>query len=218
MSQTILVIGNKNYSSWSLRGWLALRKSGAVFEDRLLHLDTPEFFDEIGDLSPASKVPVLWHGERCIWDSLAIAEYANDVFAGGSMLPSNPQDRGWARAICAEMHAGFTHIRNDMPMNIRASGRQVEMTAGLERDIGRVFSIWQECRAAHADKGPWLFGEFSIADAMYAPVAMRFPTYGVALPPVAQAWSDTLRADSAMQEWIAAALEETDIVEADEAG
>jgi glutathione S-transferase len=218
VSQTTLVIGNKNYSSWSLRGWLAVKKSGVEFEERLLHLDTAEFFDEIADLSPVRKVPVLWHGGRCIWDSLAIAEYANEVFAGGTMLPADPQERGWARAICAEMHSGFNELRSAIPMNIRASGRKVEMTPALEKDIGRAFTIWQDCREAHADKGPWLFGEFSIADVMYAPVAMRLPTYGIELPPVAQAWFDTLRGDPAMQEWIAAALEETEIVEADEAG
>jgi glutathione S-transferase len=218
VSQTILVIGNKNYSSWSLRGWLALRKSGAVFEESLLQLDTQAFVDAIGDLSPARTVPALWHDGRCIWDSLAIAEYANEVFADGTLLPENRQDRGWARSVCSEMHSGFPALRKAMPMNIRASGRQVEITPALETDIQRVLQIWQECRAAHVGIGPWLFGEFSIADAMFAPVAMRFSTYGVDLPDSAQRWCDTLRADPVMQEWIEAALQETEIVEADEAG
>ncbi len=218
MTRPILIIGNKNYSSWSLRGWLAMRKSGANFEERLLHLDTDEFFDEIGDLSPTGRVPVLWHGERCIWDSLAIAEYANEVFADGRMLPADAALRGKARALCAEMHAGFNALRNAMPMNLRARDRQAPMTPELEHDIGRAFSIWQSCREAHAGAGPWLLGEFSLVDVMYAPLVLRLPTYNVALPELAQQWLQTLLDDPAMSEWLEAAALETEIVEADEAG
>jgi glutathione S-transferase len=218
MSKPLLVIGNKNYSTWSLRGWLAMRKSGADFDERLLLLDTHQFTDEIGDLSPTARVPVLWHESRCIWDSYAIAEYANEYFAGGTLWPDDPAIRGWARAICAEMHSGFTALRNAMPMNLRAKGRVVPVDHQLQTDINRIFSIWRECRSAHSAKGPWLFGSFSIADVMYAPVAMRFPTYGVELPDIAQDYLTTLLTDPAMVEWIDAALAETEIVEPDEAG
>lgn len=218
MTKPLLVIGNKNYSSWSLRGWLPLRKAGVDFDERWLPLDTAEFADEIPDLSPTHRVPVLWHEARCIWDSMAIGEYVNDVFVQGRFLPADSGQRAWARSINAEMHAGFTALRNALPMNLRASGRTVARTREIDSDISRIVSLWTECREAHADQGPWLFGAFSLADAMYAPVALRFPTYGIELPPVAAAYQSTVLEDADIKAWTAAALTETERVEADEAG
>ncbi|MGD8429687.1 MAG: glutathione S-transferase family protein [Ectothiorhodospiraceae bacterium] len=213
-----LVVGNRNYSSWSLRGWLALRKSGAEFETVRLALDTPTFAEEIRRYSPAGLVPVLRHGEHTIWDSLAIAEYANEVFANGALWPANPQTRGWARSVSAEMHSGFFKVRGAMPMNCRATGRRVENTAELQTEVDRIQAIWDECRTAFANDGPWLFGRFSIADAMYAPVVSRFITYGVALTPAARDYADAVLADPDMSEWMAAGREESEVLEREEVG
>lgn len=216
MAQPLLVIGNKNYSSWSLRGWLALRKSGADFREKRLPLDTPEFEREIGELSPSRRVPTLHDGELCIWDSLAIAEYANERWAGGGLLPAQASERALARAYMAEMHAGFSALRARMPMNCRATGRQVEIDEDLQANIDRIFAIWSEC--LQRSGGPWLFGEFSLVDAAYVPVALRFCTYGVEGPPPVQAYVATVLADPDVAAWVEAGKSETEVVEADEAG
>lgn len=218
MTLPLLVIGNKNYSTWSLRPWLALRKAGVEFEERRLPLDTPEFFEEIPDLSPTRRVPVLWHRARCIWDSLAICEYVNEEFSKGALLPDDSADRAWARSVCAEMHSGFGALRSALPMNLRARGRKVVVDHAIGEDINRIASLWTECRQAHASQGPWLFGRFSLADAMFAPVALRFPTYSIELPEVAAQYQEHCMADPDLLHWIKAAGTETEIVEADEAG
>lgn len=218
MTRPLLVIGNKNYSSWSLRAWLALCKAGLQFDERRLPLDTPEFREEIPDLSPTHRVPVLWHRARCIWDSLSICEYANEEFCSGGLLPLDVGARAWARSISAEMHTGFGELRNSLPMNLRARGRQVKITPVLQEDINRIASLWTECREAHGADGPWLFGTFTIADAMYAPVALRFPSYGIELPGLAAEYQATVIGDADVEHWIAAALKESEIVDADEAG
>ncbi len=216
MSKPLLVIGNKNYSSWSLRGWLALRKSGADFEELRLPLDTEEFAQRIGELSPTGRVPVLHDGELRIWDSLAIAEYANERWAGGSLLPADAPARAHARAVMAEMHAGFLELRARMPMNCRAEQRRILIDAALQADIDRVCSLWASCLAQYG--GPWLFGGFSLADVMYAPVAIRFSNYQVELPEAALGYRATVFADPDIQAWMDAGRAEPEIVEADEAG
>ncbi len=218
MSRILLVIGNKNYSSWSLRGWLSLRKSGVEFEERRLPLDTPGFQEEIADLSPTRRVPVLWHDAHCVWDSLAIAEYANEQFAAGGLWPADIRQRALARAVSAEMHSGFGTLRSRMPMNCRAENRSLEMGAELEDEISRILSIWTECRQANTENGDWLFGRFSIADAMYAPVALRFHSYNIDLPAVAEDYVAAIREDPDIAAWIRAAVEESEIIEADEVG
>ena len=211
MSGPLLVIGNKNYSSWSLRGWLPLRKAGIGFDERRLPLDTTP-----SPMRAEPKPPALWDGEHCVWDSLAIGEYVNERWADGKLLPSDPGERALARAFIAEMHSGFMTLRSCMPMNCRAVGRQVEPSAPLQADIDRIFAIWNEC--LERSGGPWLFGAFSLADAAYAPVALRFRTYGVDCPAPAQGYVDTVVADPDVAEWIRAGCEETEVVEADEAG
>ena len=218
MEKVTLVIGNKNYSSWSLRAWLTLRKAGVEFEERRLPLDTAQFAEDIGDYSPSAKVPALRDGSLCVWDSLAICEYINERWAQGALWPQQLQQRAWARAISAEMHAGFPALRQQMPMNCRASDRRVPMAAELQRDISRIMGIWRECREAAGGSGPWLFGSFSIADAMYAPVALRFYTYGIEMPDSVHSYVETVRQDHDVGEWIGAACEELEIVEAGEAG
>jgi glutathione S-transferase len=218
MSQPRLVIGNKNYSSWSLRAWLCLRKCNVEFEEVLIPLDTPEFKARIGDYSPTGRVPVLSHEGRAIWDSLAICEYLNEAFAGGSLWPQDLASRSLGRCMVAEMHSGFMAFRSEMPMNCRALNRRVPMNESLQQDIDRLCSLWTIALADHAEIGPWLLGEFSIADAMFAPVVMRFRNYGVQLPAVVQAYCDHVLADEDMQVWVGQALQETWVVEADEAG
>jgi glutathione S-transferase len=222
MTEIQLVLGNKNYSSWSLRAWLCLRKCAVNFEEVLLPLDTPEFKERISNLSPTGRVPVLWHEGRPIWDSLAICEYANEAFAGGSLWPDNLASRGLGRSMVAEMHSSFMHLRNEMPMNCRANNRHVPMNDDLQADINRVCTLWTAALTAHHKLGPWLLGEFSIADAMFAPVVMRFRnydvSYGVEVPEQVQDYCDHLLADADMQAWVGEALKETWIVVADEAG
>lgn len=218
MNKPLLVIGNRNYSSWSLRAWLALAKSGVDFDIKRLALDTPQFHAEIGRYSPSRRVPVLVHGGFRVWDSLAIAEYVNEVFAAGRLWPRDVVARGHARAVSAEMHSGFMALRTQMPMNCRATGRRVPMTPELERDIERVGAIWQACRTGFGQGGPWLYGAFTIADAMYAPIIFRLRTYCVALTGEADVYATTVLGDGDVRGWTEQAALEPETVEADEAG
>jgi glutathione S-transferase len=218
MSNVQLVIGNKNYSSWSFRAWLCLRKSGTDFDELLLPLDTDEFEEKIGDFSPTRKVPVLWDDGLCIWDSLAICEYANERFANGALWPSDTYSRSLGRSMVSEMHGGLTELRNKLPMNCRASERVVELDRALQADIDRVFSLWGDSLTCHVDKGPWLLGEFSIADAMFAPVVMRLRSYVVPVPDDIQRYCEHVLSDPDVQLWLEGAGQESWIVEADEAG
>jgi glutathione S-transferase len=213
-----LVIGNRNYSSWSLRAWLALQKSGVSFETVVLPLDTPEFEEKIGDYSPTRRVPVLWHEGRCIWDSLAIGEYVNEQFAGGSLWPLDAASRGMGRAMAAEIHSGFPYLRNKMPMNCRARNRQVPVDRALGADIERIWTLWSDALSAHADAGPWLLGGYSLADAMFAPVVLRFRTYGVAPPRDIELYCRAVLGDPDLQPWLEAAREESWVIDAEEVG
>ena len=217
MAELKLVIGNRNYSSWSLRAWLVLAKAGVSFEEILLPLDTPEFADEITQYSPSGRVPVLWDDGLCVWDSLAIAEYVNEQYAGGRLWPEDSTSRAMGRSLAAEMHSGFNALRNELPMNIR-SRRRVEGSEDLAKDLDRLFVLWGDALACHADEGSWLLGQFSIADAMFAPVVQRLLGYGVEVPEDLQAYVALMDGDEDMQRWKAEALKETWIVEADEAG
>jgi len=218
MNKVQLVIGNKNYSSWSLRAWLCLKKSGAQFDELLLPLDTPEFEEKIAEYSPSRRVPVLWDGDHYIWDSLAICEYINERFAGGLLWPEDSVSRALGRSMAAEMHSGFTELRKKLPMNCRAHNRVVEMDSALQADLDRIFCLWRDSLENHNDRGPWLLGEFSIVDAMFAPVVLRLGTYNIAIPADLQPYCERLRSDPEIQLWIGDALEEPWIVEADEAG
>lgn len=212
----LLVIGNKNYSSWSLRAWIAVAKTGLPFKETLLQLDTPEFYEEIAKINPALKVPTLVDGEQIVWDSLAICEYLNEHYYDGRAWPQDKAQRTLARCIANEMHSGFTHVRNAMPMNIRAN-RKIEMNDDIQKDIERIDQIWSECMHAQPQQG-WLFGQWSIADAMFLPVVFRFKTYGVDLSEAAKAYMEFALQDKDVQRWVSDALKETEIVEADEAG
>jgi len=213
-----LVMGNRNYSSWSLRAWLCLRKSGISFEEVVLPLDSAEFEESIGDYSPTRRVPVLWDDGQCIWDSLAICEYANDNFCDGALWPRDAHSRGLGRAMAAEMHSGFHQLRSKLPMNCRARNRYVPIDDALQADIDRVFSLWGDSLVSHADVGPWLLGRYSIADAMFAPVVIRFLNYGVTLPVDIVPYCEHVLSDPDLIAWCEKAQSEEWIVEADEAG
>ncbi len=216
MAAFILVVGNKNYSSWSLRGWLAARLAGIEFEEHLVRLSEPGSHAELLSHSPAAKVPILKHGARVVWDSLAIIEYLAEQRPQAGLWPADPDARALARSIAAEMHAGFAALRRHMPMNLRKHLPGRGQGPGVAADIARIDQIWQDCRRRFGAGGPFLFGEPCAADAMYAPVATRFRTYGVALAPLAQAYADAVLAWPAVLEWQAAALEEPWVLAEDE--
>ncbi len=201
-----LVIANKNYSSWSLRGWLALKTTGAAFEEIIVPLRVPETRELMMRHSPSGKAPCLIDGEIVVWESLAIIEYLAEKFPDAGLWPSETGARAYARAISSEMHGGFMVLRKAMPMNIRESlpgyGMSLE---GVQADINRVESIWRDARSRYGAGGDFLFGAFSAADAMYAPIALRFKTYGVTLGESAAAYIDALLAHPPLAEWIAAA-------------
>jgi glutathione S-transferase len=207
MSQLHLIIGNKNYSSWSLRPWILLKQLGVPFRETLLALDEPGFKSEVGRYSPSGRVPVLLDGELAMWDSLAICEYVAEITGRG--WPSERAARAIARSICAEMHSGFTNLRVQWPMNARARNRRTPMTPSLEADIDRVDEIWSDCRRRFGKSGgPWLFGDYTIADAMYSPVVLRFNTYGAQLSEPARWYVATALESPALQEWVLAAKHE----------
>ena len=210
-----LYIGNKNYSSWSLRGWLATKLSGAPFEEVMVALSssgTPNPANRA--FSPTARVPCLHDGAIVVWDSLAIAEYLAERHPG--MWPADAAIRAWARSICAEMHSGFSALRNEMPMCIRERVDIRPWSPSLERDIARVNEIWNESRRRFAKGGAYLCGAFSVADVFYAPVAYRFRTYEVNPDGDAGSYVTALLAHPMLKEWEAAALKETAIIEADE--
>ena len=211
-----LIIGNKNYSSWSLRSWLLLRETGIEFDEHRIVLDTETAAAEIREFSAAGKVPVLQLDGLTVWDSLAIAETVAERWPSKRLWPADADARAHARSISAEMHAGFDVLRASMPMNCRAMGRRVALPDELTADIDRVIAIWSDCR--HRYGGDWLFGEFSIADAMYAPVVLRFRTYGINLPESANFYPQRLLQSAAMQEWLAAAESEIEVIDAEEKG
>lgn len=206
MPELTLVIGNKNYSPWSLRPWMLLKQLGLEFTEVLVRLDTPEFKDEIARHGPSGRVPVLRHGNLTIWDSLAICEYIAELAGRG--WPVDREARAVARSVCAEMHSGFTNLRMEWPMNARARNRRPLMTPGLETDIDRIDEIWMDCRRRFGAGGPWLFGEYTIADAMYAPVVLRFNTYRAQISDMARWYIATALENAALQEWVRAAQEE----------
>jgi len=207
-----LVIGNKNYSSWSMRPWLVLAAFGIPFEEVRIALGRPDTSARIAEHSAAGRVPVLIAGQTRIWDSLAICEYLAEQFPDQNLWPRDVVARAHARSICAEMHSGFTGLRSAMWMNIRASFPGKGRTPEAQGDIARVCEIWEECLERSGPQG-FLFGDFSIADAFYAPVVMRFRTYGVWLAPQLKAYTERVVAHPAVARWIREAEAETDRID-----
>ena len=222
MADFTLVIGNKNYSSWSLRGWLMARIAAIEFDELVVPLDLPETQPTIRKHSPSGRVPVLLHRGLAVWESLAIAEYLNDLKPEAGLWPPSAAARAHARAISAEIHAGFADLRNNMPMNIRASYPGKGMTPQVRADIERITGLWRDCRkrfstAFQNDEG-FLFGAFGAADAMYAPVVTRFRTYGVKLDSDSEAYCNAVLGHAAMKQWAADAKNEPWLIAAYELG
>lgn len=217
MAQLTLAVGNKNYSSWSLRAWLALKHLGVEFTEVVIPLDQPGTHEQIDRYGPSGRLPALRAGELVVWDSLAICEYAAELTGRG--WPRATEARALARSIAAEMHAGFPNLRALWPMNARARNRRTAMTAALAADIERIDEIWNDCRHRFGSGGPWLFGpDYSIADAMYAPVVLRFNTYGARVSDTARWYMASVLEDAALQEWLRAARAEPWTIAADEVG
>ncbi|MBD2354719.1 glutathione S-transferase family protein [Tolypothrix sp. FACHB-123] len=212
MTQLRLVIGNKNYSSWSLRPWLALKQFGVQFEEIRIPLYTPETASKLQEYSPSRKVPVLLHNHQIIWDSLAICEYLAEEFPHLHWWPADKTNRALARSISAEMHSGFQNLRQNMPMNCRKKLPGKGLTPEVQKDIDRITSIWQEFRQKFATEGDMLLGKFTIADAMYAPVVLRFITYDVQLDSISKKYAEAILELPAIQEWIQAAKNETEVL------
>jgi glutathione S-transferase len=211
-----LTIGNRNYSSWSLRPWILMKHLGMEFAERMVQLDSPAFERDIGALSPTRRVPVLEHGALRIWDSLAICEYACELAGHG--WPQDREARAVSRSACAEMHSGFGTLREQWPMNARARNRRTAPDAGRATDIARIEDLWSECRQRFGTGGPWLFGNYCVADAMYAPVVLRFNTYGPGLNATSAAYVATVLADPHLRAWLDAAASEPWTLEHSEIG
>ncbi len=212
MDELTLVIGNKNYSSWSLRPWLLLQQAGIPFREIRIPLYTPTSREEILRYSPAGKVPVLLDGDMTVWDSLAICEHLAERFPQSRLWPQDRQARALARSISAEMHAGFPALRHNMSMNCRRVFPGKGHGPGVRDEIERIQTIWTSCRERYGAKGDMLFGHFTVGDAMYAPVALRFHTYGVSLRGAAGDYMETILALPPIQDWIAAARTETETI------
>jgi glutathione S-transferase len=216
MSKPLLVIGNKNYSSWSLRAWLMLKHAGVEFDELRIPLFVEGYKEKLLSCSPAGKVPIYRDGDLQVWDTLAIGEYLYESYP--LLWPVQSEARARARSISAEMHSGFMPLRCAMPMNLRARGRKIVMSAELEADIARIKTIWRELRMQYAGAGPWLFGQYSIADTMFAPVAFRFLTYGVSESGAVDEYVQTVTQDPLVQVWVRASESEHEIVASNEVG
>jgi glutathione S-transferase len=215
-----LAIGNKCYSSWSLRPWLLMKEVGIPFEEVLIPftdpIDTPEWKDKVRRYSPAGKVPVLIDGDVTVWESLAIMDHLADTYPDRGIWPRDRRARAMARSIAAEMHAGFSALRSACSMNLGKRFPQKDRGPAVAKDVARIEEIWRTAREAFGEGGPFLFGAFSAADAMYAPVVTRFATYSIPVSPGSRSYMDAIMATEGFQAWRAAALAETWIVPEDE--
>lgn len=206
--QLELIIGNKNYSSWSLRPWLLMSYFDLPFNEVKLPLDTPEFYRRIGDYSPVANVPVLRDGGEAIWDSLAICEVVNERYLDGRAWPKDFQTRAAARCAAAEMHSGFAALRSQLPMNCHRERDDYRWNDAADRDIERIQNLWLDLKTRFGANGDFLCGEFGIVDAMFAPVCVRFQVYGVGMDENARRYVDTVYRIPAMQAWLAEAKQE----------
>jgi glutathione S-transferase len=216
MAALTLVIGNKNYSSWSMRPWVLMKQLGIPFEEKKLRFHSTEWDAEIERWSPSRLVPVLWNGDQTVWDTLAIAEALHEWFPEKGVWPNDAAARAFARSASAEMHSGFRDLRGAMPMNIRSSYPGKGMSPAVQANIDRIEKLWKEARARFGSGGPFLFGAFSAADAMFAPVTTRFRTYAVKLSPESQRYCDAVLAAPGVRAWVDDAVKEKEFVQDDE--
>lgn len=212
MSKLTLVIGNKNYSSWSLRPWLFLCHHGIVFDEIRIPLYQPDSKARILERSPSGRVPCLIHGAARVWESLAICEYAAETLRLPGAWPEDDAAHAHARSIACEMHAGFAALRKEMPMDCRRAPASKSVSAEAQADIARVQAIWRECRSRFGAGGPWLFGAFGIADAMFAPVAIRFRGYAVPLAGGVREYVETVLEHPGMRDWMDAGVREKEVI------
>jgi glutathione S-transferase len=217
MTQPHLVIGNRNYSSWSMRPWFAMRVAGIEFSDEVIPLDQPETKQRIAAHSGAGRVPVLHHGDVTVWESLAILEYLAETWPDAQLWPAAAGARAMARAAASEMHAGFQALRKHCPMNMRRARAPIELPPGVTADVRRIEELWRTCRDAHGGDGPFMFGRFSNADAMFAPVVNRFEVYAIEVSEPSRAYMEAVMALPAWQTWMAEAQAEPWVIAADEA-
>jgi glutathione S-transferase len=211
-----LLIGNKNYSSWSLRAWIAMRATGIPFEEIVISLGADDFKERVLKISPTGKVPALIDGDQHIWESIAIVEHLAEKFPQAGLWPADAWARTHARALAAEMHAGFAPLRNHCPMNMRRPPKRRELPPEVQANVARIDAMWTDCRARYGKEGPFLFGAFCAADAMYAPVVSRFATYGVEVGAVARTYMAAVQALPAFVEWKAAGAAEPWVLPEDE--
>jgi len=216
MANLMLIIGNKNYSSWSLRPWIFMRHFKVPFDEKHIALFTDTMEPDLAKYGSDTKVPVLQDSERIIWDSLAILEYVSEQYLDGKGWPIDINARAVARSISAEMHSSFFHLREALPMNCRKRFKNYPVSSEAQREINRVKMLWEQCRNKYGRQGKWLFGDFSIADAMYAPIALRFAGYDIALNKYERAYVDAIISHPAVQEWIDAGIAEPEVIELDE--
>lgn len=208
-----LIIGNKNYSSWSLRPWLLMKEKGISFKETKIPLYIEGSEEELLKYSSSGKVPALLDGEITVWDSLSICEYVNEEYPDIGCWPKKKDQRALARSVSHEMHSGFFEIRNTLHMNCRKKIKYSSISIELERDIERVCEIWRMCRASCTEPGGYLFGSFSIADAMYAPVVLRFESYGIEVGDIERKYMDVILANPSLESWVAEGINEEEYIE-----
>jgi glutathione S-transferase len=211
-----LVIGNKNYSSWSFRPWIAMKVTGIAFDEAVISLDAPDFKARVTALGGSGRVPVLVDGDVRVWESLAILEYLAEKFPAAGLWPHDPAVRARARALASEMHAGFVSLRRELPMNVARPIKSRALDPGAANDVARIDSIWRECRAEYGAGGAFLFGPFGAADAMFAPIVWRFHTYAVEVSEAARGYMRAMMALPAWNEWREAARREPWVLPQDE--
>ena len=216
MNTLKLVIGNKNYSTWSLRPWFFLKQLGIEFDEEMVWLFEDDMKEKLEPYFSNSKVPVLVEDDLKVWDTLAIIEYATDKFPEKNGWPSDLKTRAMARSVATEMHSSFTDLRNALPMNIRKHYPDYPITKEVQTDLNRIFALWDYCRENKTSDGPWLFGDFCGTDAMFAPVVMRMINYDVKLSGFAAAYVNFVHNSATMQKWIEDSKSETQIIETDE--
>jgi glutathione S-transferase len=216
MSDLTLIIGNKNYSSWSLRPWVFLKQNNIEFDEIHVALSVETTAEQLAKYGSGLKVPVLKDGEFLIWDSLSILEYVSEGYLDSKGWPSDQAARATARSIACEMHSSFPNIRNALPMNCRKRFQNISLSAQTENEIERIKLLWRQCRTNFGQGGEWLFGNYSIADAMFAPIALRFHGYDIPLDGIEQAYVQSVLSQPCIKDWIAAAVLEKEIIAEDE--
>ena len=216
MSNLTLVIGNKNYSSWSLRAWIFLKQNEIEFDEKIIALSTETTSENLSSYNSNFKVPVLKDDGLEVWDSLSILEYISEKYLESKGWPADLNARSIARSVSSEMHSSFPHVRNELPMNCRKKFQNIKLSSGVEREINRIKSLWRQCRNQYGEEGEWLFGQYSIADAMYAPVALRFAGYSIPVDSVEEAYIRSVLKQPGIIEWIEAGKMEKEVIAEDE--